>query len=95
MTTSAANLRQSVVLSAYDTPEIRAMFSKQLSNVAGKARTEAQAPGVLTHIPRGVRQVFQRFNAGSSAVAENEARFDYFKNKVRPICSPSMSGLAC
>ena len=38
-TTSAAYLRQSILFSAYETPETRSLFNQSLKNVAGKMRT--------------------------------------------------------
>lgn len=78
----AKYLRQSIVLSSYDTPEIRSLFTKNMMNVAGKSRTETSQAGVLQHIPRGVRQVFNRFDSGPTPLSEVEARFEHFKNKV-------------
>lgn len=62
------------------------MFSKNLNNVAGKSRAEVAQTGVLQHIPRGVRQVFHRFDAGKSPVHEVDARFEYFIGKVSCLC---------
>ena len=52
---SAAFLRQSVRLSAYETRETRALFNGSLLNVAGKIRTERRWQPVP--VPEGVDQV--------------------------------------
>jgi U3 small nucleolar RNA-associated protein 25 len=52
---SAPSLRQSVLLSAYETPETRALFNHSLVNVAGKIRTEKRWAPV--GVPEGVHQV--------------------------------------
>ena len=52
---SAAFLRQSILLSAYETPETRALFNHSLQNVAGKVRTERRWQAVA--VPEGVDQV--------------------------------------
>lgn len=52
---SAAFLRQSILLSAYETPEMRALFNHSLKNVAGKIRTEKRWAPV--DVPEGIDQV--------------------------------------
>ena len=52
---SGAFLRQTVLFTAYETPETRALFNKSLKNVAGKIRTEQPWPPL--QIPEGVEPV--------------------------------------
>ena len=52
---SGAFLRQTVLFTAYETPETRALFNKSLKNVAGKIRTEHLWPPL--QIPEGVEPV--------------------------------------
>jgi hypothetical protein len=52
---SASYLRQSVLLSAYETCETRALFNKNLNNVAGKVRTTKRWAPV--GVPEGLDQV--------------------------------------
>jgi UTP25, NTP hydrolase-like domain len=52
---SAAYLRQSILLSPYETPEMRSLFSRSLKNVAGKLRTERKWRPIA--VPEGVEQV--------------------------------------
>lgn len=54
-------MRQSILFSSYDCPEVRALFSKHLCNVAGKHRTYRAEGGVLGQIRPGIRQVSKRF----------------------------------
>lgn len=77
----AAYLRQTILLSRYEFPELRHLFNKQLVNVAGKMRTEQTYEGVLDRILPGVKQNFLRFEA-ESAQGEDDARFEYFTKKV-------------
>ena len=56
---SASRLRQSILLSSYETPETRSLFNKELKNVAGKIRTEAVWSPVL--VPEGIQQVCSQF----------------------------------
>lgn len=52
---SAAYLRQSILLSAFETPEMRGLFNANLQNVAGKLRTEKRWTPV--QVPEGIDQV--------------------------------------
>jgi hypothetical protein len=52
---SAAYLRQTVMLSPYETPEIRQLYNKSLKNVAGKMRTEHTWSPLA--VPEGIDQV--------------------------------------
>ena len=52
---SGGFLRQTVLFTAYETPEIRALFNKSLKNVAGKIRTENLWPPL--QVPKGVEPV--------------------------------------
>lgn len=79
-------MRQSVLLSAYETPEMRNLFSKQLINVAGKihAGLDVRHEGVLARVPRGIKQVFSRFEC-VDVHAEDDARFEWFTTKVSSV----------
>lgn len=52
---SAAYLRQTVLLSAYETPETRNLFNQTLKNVSGKVRTTRQWSPV--QVPQDLDQV--------------------------------------
>ena len=52
---SAAFLRQTILLSAYEAPEMRSLYNTTLRNVAGKMRTERRWSAV--DIPDGIEQV--------------------------------------
>ncbi|KAM0748711.1 DUF1253-domain-containing protein [Meredithblackwellia eburnea MCA 4105] len=81
----AAFLRQSVLLSAYETPEIRALFNTSLTNVAGKIKAEPEnEEGVLADVPKGVKQVWTRFET-NDVYAEDDARFEHFTTKTLPM----------
>jgi U3 small nucleolar RNA-associated protein 25 len=77
----AAHLRQTILFSAQESPELRSLFSKTLVNVAGKTKTEQTQEGVLSRITPGVKQSFTRFEAGSIQ-SEDDDRFKYFTTKV-------------
>ena len=52
---SAEYLRQSILLSAYETAETRSLFNSALKNVEGKIRTEKTWPPI--EAPAGIDQV--------------------------------------
>ena len=52
---SAAYLRQSILLSAYETVETRSLYNSSLKNVAGKIRTERHWQPIV--VPDGINQV--------------------------------------
>lgn len=61
---------------------MRSLFSKQLVNVAGKVRVEPTYPeGQLAKVPRGIKQVFTRFEA-ADLYQEDDKRFEWFTTKV-------------
>ena len=52
---SAAYLRQTVLLSAYETPEIRSIYNQSLKNLEGRVRTFRRWAPV--QVPEGLDQV--------------------------------------
>ncbi|KAI0916433.1 hypothetical protein AcV5_006869 [Taiwanofungus camphoratus] len=77
----AAYLRQSVLLTAYETPETRSLFNNSLKNVAGKVRTERRWTRV--DVPEGIDQSFIQFDC-SSPKEEADKRFQYFTTQMLP-----------
>ena len=76
--------RQTVIFSAFNTPELTELFRAHCHNWAGKARLQAEYPGVIQHLPVKARQTFSRFEAPSIA-GEPDARFAYFTKAVVPL----------
>ncbi|GAA5821984.1 hypothetical protein JCM10212_002377 [Sporobolomyces blumeae] len=79
----APYVRQSILLSRYATPETSSLFSTSLHNQAGKLRTVQVQPGCLELVPKGVRQVWSRFDVGDVA-DEDDKRFEWFTQKTLP-----------
>ncbi|KAI0066038.1 digestive organ expansion factor [Artomyces pyxidatus] len=77
----AAYLRQSIVLTAYETPETRHLYNHLLKNVTGKARTIRRCAPV--QVPEGLELNFVSFDC-SSAKDEPEKRFTYFTTQMLP-----------
>ncbi|TIC91826.1 U3 small nucleolar RNA-associated protein 25 [Colletotrichum higginsianum] len=79
----AKYFRQTIVLSAFNTPEITELFRTQCYNWAGKIRFQADYAGVLTQLGLKARQTFSRFEC-RSIDKEPDARFDYFISAILP-----------
>ncbi|EPQ29139.1 uncharacterized protein PFL1_03427 [Pseudozyma flocculosa PF-1] len=76
--------RQTVLLSGYDFPELRALYAKELRNVAGKLRTvRTHAEGTMALTRPGIRQVFTRFDC-VNLHSEADLRFQHFTTKTYP-----------
>ncbi|KAH8979213.1 digestive organ expansion factor [Lactarius akahatsu] len=71
----AAYIRQTVMLSAYETPEIRSLYNQSLKNPAGKVRAFRRWAPV---------QNFIQFDC-LSAKDELDKRFSHFANQLLPI----------
>ena len=77
----AKHLRQTILLSSQESPEIRHLFNQDLANVAGRVHLQASQTGVLSRVKPGVKQTFTRFEV-SSLKAIDDARFAHFVDKV-------------
>lgn len=88
-------LRQTVLLSSYETPEMRSLFNKTLVNVQGKVRTEGGYDGELNKVRRGVRQVslisslLQLFFSADVSVAGSNQTFTRFESSS-PLAEPDV-----
>jgi Utp25, U3 small nucleolar RNA-associated SSU processome protein 25 len=100
MLCSAAYLRQTILLSAYETPEIRSTYNQSLKNLQGRVRTFRRWSPV--QVPEGLDQVHTSFAViksnqlayvevqnfiqfdCSSAKDELEKRFSHFTNQLLP-----------
>ncbi|KAK0256063.1 rRNA-binding ribosome biosynthesis protein utp25 [Friedmanniomyces endolithicus] len=83
---NAKYLRQTIIFSAYATPEINRLFNTAMLNVAGKAKLLPSYPGTITAPSMaglGVKQTFSRFDSPSPAT-DPDARFKYFTSALLP-----------
>lgn len=79
--------RQTVVLTAFNTPEINSLFFNQSNNWAGKVKISPFYPGVIHQHVLGVRtkQTFSRFGSPALKITEDpDTRFDYFTKAIIP-----------
>ncbi|CCC10131.1 unnamed protein product [Sordaria macrospora k-hell] len=79
----AKYFRQTVIFSAFNTPELAELQRLHCHNWAGKARLHPEYPGVIQYLGVKTRQTFSRFDAGSIA-ADPDARFAYFTKAIVP-----------
>ena len=77
----AKYLRQTIILSAYLTPEINALASTHLHNIAGRVKYTPIHNGAMVEVgsatPIPISQTFVRFES-PSLVKESDARLKYF-----------------
>ncbi|KAF9187162.1 rRNA-binding ribosome biosynthesis protein utp25 [Haplosporangium sp. Z 767] len=77
-------VRQTVLLSNFQTPEINALFKKFSRNVAGKLRiTQAYEHGSIVDVVPLVQQNFSRIETKTLAQAD-DVRFQYFITQTLP-----------
>lgn len=79
----AKYLRQTILLSAYATPEMIALFNKSCHNVAGKFRTRYDYPGILSSLRIHIRQIFTRVGV-SDFTQDSKQRLEHFSNGLLP-----------
>lgn len=81
----AKYLRQTIITSAYPTPEVNALVSAHLHNVAGIVKYVPKYDGAMIEVasmlPLAITQTFLRFDAKRPA-ADADARFNYFNATV-------------
>ncbi|XP_044721356.1 utp25, u3 small nucleolar RNA-associated SSU processome protein 25 domain-containing protein [Hirsutella rhossiliensis] len=75
--------RQTVVLSAFNTPELSELARLHCHNWAGRARLQPEYPGAILQLGIKVKQAFSRFQS-SSVDNDPDARFEYFVSAIVP-----------
>ncbi|KAM0344577.1 hypothetical protein ACHAPU_007351 [Fusarium lateritium] len=79
----AKYFRQTVILSAFNTPELSELLRLHCHNWAGKVRLQPEYPGTLSQLGIKAKQTFSRFQS-SSIDREPDARFEYFTSAIIP-----------
>ncbi|KAH7888881.1 DUF1253-domain-containing protein [Phlebopus sp. FC_14] len=77
----SAYLRQSILLSPFETPEMRSLYNTSIKNVAGRVRVEKVWPAL--QVPASIDQLFVTFEC-SNPKGEADKRFDYFTTQLLP-----------
>ncbi|KAB5592297.1 digestive organ expansion factor [Ceratobasidium theobromae] len=84
-------LRQTVLLSSFETPQVRALFNSNelLKNVAGRVRQTRQYGPIS--IPEGLALNWVKLDCDDPA-REPDVKFEYFKDKIVPnILNPAQA----
>ncbi|KAI1105082.1 DUF1253-domain-containing protein [Jackrogersella minutella] len=92
----AENFRQTLILSAFNTPELSELQRRHSNNWAGRVRVQPAAFGGAIEELGGLvraKQTFSRFEAESVA-ADPDARFEYFASAVVPALTKRGKDLA-
>jgi len=76
-------LRQTILLSAYASPEINSVLARKCSNAAGRLVVLPSSEGCVALAPSSVRQLFVRFDASSPSELA-ELRLSAFKLRLLP-----------
>jgi len=79
----AKYFRQTIILSAFNTPELAELLRSHCHNWAGKIRLQPEYPGVLQQLGVKAKQTFSRFQS-SLVEKDPDARFDYFTSAIIP-----------
>ncbi|KAI6046112.1 DUF1253-domain-containing protein [Pisolithus marmoratus] len=77
----SAYLRQSILLSPFETPETRTLYHHKLKNIAGKIRVEKVWP--VLQVPGSIDPLFTSFDC-LNPQDEAGKRFDYFTTQLLP-----------
>ncbi|KAJ3532554.1 hypothetical protein NMY22_g7700 [Coprinellus aureogranulatus] len=77
----APYLRQSILMSSFEAPEMRALYNNSLKNVAGKVKIDKRWSPI--EIPDGVKPTFIHFDCNSPQ-DEADKRFHHFTTQTLP-----------
>ncbi|KAK4496140.1 hypothetical protein PRZ48_012119 [Zasmidium cellare] len=81
---NAKYLRQTILFSAYLTPEMNRLHNTSMLNIAGKAKITPTYPGTINDTSGlGIKQTFLRFDSPSPP-SDPDARFKFFTTAILP-----------
>ena len=85
----ARYLRQTIVLTAYNTPEINRLFGRHMLNIAGKVKICKESyEGAMLDLRIQVKQTFSRYDA-TTLSEDPDARFIFFTTTIIPSLAKS------
>ncbi|RKO91155.1 digestive organ expansion factor, partial [Blyttiomyces helicus] len=84
----AKYVRQTLMFTQFVAPEMNAMFTKNAKNVAGCVKVRRKYTGSIDNVVVQAPQMFYRIPVRTAAEAD-DARFDYFVQKIMPAIRPS------
>lgn len=90
---NAQYLRQTIVFSAFNSPDLNLIFSHHMKNVAGKAKITSDYDGAMLELEFQPKQSFTRFDAPAPA-ADPDGRFKYFTTAVVPVLNARLKASA-
>jgi len=80
----ARYLRQTIVFTAFNTPELNRLFGHSMLNMAGRVKVcKDEYNGSMLDLGAQMKQTFSRFES-SQPVADPDARFKYFTTTIVP-----------
>lgn len=79
----AGNFRQTIALSAFDTPELNTLFYNQSKNWAGRVKISSSYAGAIQELGLKAKQTFSRIESPSFAT-DPDTRFAYFTTAIVP-----------
>lgn len=81
---NAKYLRQTIVLSAFVTPELNTIFSRHMRNIAGKTKlSKEKYEGTMLELASQTKQSFLRYDT-PNPVEDPDSRFNFFTMSVVP-----------
>jgi U3 small nucleolar RNA-associated protein 25 len=80
---NAKYFRQTIALTAFNTPELNTLFYNKSENWSGKAKITADYPGTLQELGIKVKQTFSRLEPSSFSI-DPDTRFTYFTTAIIP-----------
>ena len=80
---NAKYLRQTIIFSAYNFPQLNKLYPQFMLNIAGKIKYSKAHVGAMIGLGIQVRQTFSRFDTATPA-SDPEDRFTYFSTAILP-----------
>ncbi|MCJ1389233.1 rRNA-binding ribosome biosynthesis protein utp25 [Xylographa bjoerkii] len=81
---NARFLRQTILLTAYNTPEVNRVYGNHMMNIAGKVKISKESyEGAILDMGLQIKQTFSRYDAPALS-ADPDARFKYFTTAIVP-----------
>ena len=86
---NAQHVRQTVVLSSFNTPELNQLYTRRMLNVEGKLKVAPSTfDGAIVELGVSIKQTFVRFDA-LEPQKDPDARFASFKSSIVPTLTKS------
>ena len=81
---NAKYLRQTIILSSFNSPELNGIFGQRMYNTSGKVKVNRRAyDGAMLELPLQLRQTFSRYDT-ADVVDDPDIRLNYFVTAIVP-----------